>query len=279
MISIQHTSFHLYFYHLTPGYYLVLNYKRLLTILLSFPGDSAINNLPGNSGVSGSIPGLGRSPGEENDNPLQYSCLGKFQGQRSLGGSSPLGGTELDMTQQLNTTNNCTVAYNQVPLWSVLYLAVGFNKSNYVTPLLRTLQFPTDFRIKVKILTVVCKVWFWPMSTSPALFHKLLCLAFLVTATLAFFQAFSCLHASSHHTPFQVQFLMPKTYSTLFSYFAELSSIAPSPGKTSLTAKSLTRADLIQVLIAPFFLLHCLQFYLFIYFWLLILLKSLSVSK
>ena len=24
----------------------------------------------------GSIPGLGRSPGEGNDNPLQYSCLG-----------------------------------------------------------------------------------------------------------------------------------------------------------------------------------------------------------
>ena len=24
----------------------------------------------------GSIPGLGRSPGEENGNPLQYSCLG-----------------------------------------------------------------------------------------------------------------------------------------------------------------------------------------------------------
>ena len=27
-------------------------------------------------GDLGSIPGLGRSPGEENGNPLQYSCLG-----------------------------------------------------------------------------------------------------------------------------------------------------------------------------------------------------------
>ena len=26
-------------------------------------------------GDPGSIPGLGRFPGEENDNPLQYSCL------------------------------------------------------------------------------------------------------------------------------------------------------------------------------------------------------------
>ena len=28
-----------------------------------------------NAGVLGSIPGLGRSPGERNGNPLQYSCL------------------------------------------------------------------------------------------------------------------------------------------------------------------------------------------------------------
>ena len=47
------------------------------------------NNLPGlpwwlsgheftfNSGNPGSIPGSGRSAGEGNGNPLQYSCLGK----------------------------------------------------------------------------------------------------------------------------------------------------------------------------------------------------------
>ena len=29
-----------------------------------------------NAGVAGLIPGLGRSPGEGNWNPLQYSCLG-----------------------------------------------------------------------------------------------------------------------------------------------------------------------------------------------------------
>ena len=29
-----------------------------------------------NAGNVGSIPGLGRCPGEENGNPLQYSCLG-----------------------------------------------------------------------------------------------------------------------------------------------------------------------------------------------------------
>jgi len=34
-----------------------------------------VKNLPANAGDAGSIPGLGRSPGGENGNPLQYSCL------------------------------------------------------------------------------------------------------------------------------------------------------------------------------------------------------------
>ena len=34
-----------------------------------------VKNLPANAGDVGSIPGWGRSPGEGNGNPLQYSCL------------------------------------------------------------------------------------------------------------------------------------------------------------------------------------------------------------
>ena len=34
-----------------------------------------VKHLPFNAGDPGSIPGLGRSPGEGNGNPLQYSCL------------------------------------------------------------------------------------------------------------------------------------------------------------------------------------------------------------
>ena len=37
----------------------------------------------GDAGDPGSIPGLVRSPGEGNGNPLQYSCLGKSHEQRS----------------------------------------------------------------------------------------------------------------------------------------------------------------------------------------------------
>ena len=40
-----------------------------------FPGCSANKESVCNSGDPGSIPGLGRSPGERNGNPLQYSCL------------------------------------------------------------------------------------------------------------------------------------------------------------------------------------------------------------
>ena len=43
-----------------------------------FPGGTVVKNLPANTGDTrdaGSIPGSGRSPGVENGNLLQYSCL------------------------------------------------------------------------------------------------------------------------------------------------------------------------------------------------------------
>ena len=46
---------------------------------LGFLSGSAVKNQPANSGDArdeGWIPQSGRSPGEGNDNPLQYSCLG-----------------------------------------------------------------------------------------------------------------------------------------------------------------------------------------------------------
>ena len=43
---------------------------------MGFSGSSVVKNLPANAGDAGSIPGLGRSPGEGNDNPFQYYCLG-----------------------------------------------------------------------------------------------------------------------------------------------------------------------------------------------------------
>ena len=42
---------------------------------MDFPGDSVVKNLPANAEEVGLIPGTGRSPGEGNGNPLQYSYL------------------------------------------------------------------------------------------------------------------------------------------------------------------------------------------------------------
>ena len=52
--------------------------KYWILLHLDFPGGSAVKNLPANAGDTedtGSVPGLGRSPGGGNGNPLQYSCL------------------------------------------------------------------------------------------------------------------------------------------------------------------------------------------------------------
>ena len=54
---------------------------------MGFPGSLVLKNPSVNAGDSGSVSGLGRSPGEGNGNPLQYSCLRESHGQRSLEGS------------------------------------------------------------------------------------------------------------------------------------------------------------------------------------------------
>ena len=58
-----------------------------------------------NAGDWGSIPGFGKSPGGGHGNPLQYSCLEKPRGQRSLAGYSPWGHKELDMTERLSAAH------------------------------------------------------------------------------------------------------------------------------------------------------------------------------
>ena len=48
-----------------------------------FPGSSDGKESACSAGDPGSIPGSGRSPGEENGNPLQYSCLENSMGREA----------------------------------------------------------------------------------------------------------------------------------------------------------------------------------------------------
>ena len=57
-----------------------LSHSFVKSILYSenrgFPNGSVVKNPPANIGDTDSMPGLGRSPGEGNGHPFQYSCLG-----------------------------------------------------------------------------------------------------------------------------------------------------------------------------------------------------------
>ena len=66
---------------------------------MGFPGGSDGKESACNVGNLGFIPGLGRSPGGVQGNPLQYSCLKNPHGQRSLAGYLPQGCKEPDMTE------------------------------------------------------------------------------------------------------------------------------------------------------------------------------------
>ena len=71
-------------------------------LCLGFPGSSDMKESARNAGDLGLIPRWGRSPGEGNGSPLQYSFLpGEFHGQRSLVGYSLWGGKESDTTGRL----------------------------------------------------------------------------------------------------------------------------------------------------------------------------------
>ena len=54
-----------------------------------FSGDSAGKNSPANAGDMGPTSGSGRSPGEGNGNPLQYSCLENPMDRGALWGTIP----------------------------------------------------------------------------------------------------------------------------------------------------------------------------------------------
>ena len=74
--------------------------------MLDFPGGSDGKASAYNAGDLGSIPGSGRSPGEGNGNPLQYSCLENPMDRGAWQVTVPEVTKELDMSEQISTAHH-----------------------------------------------------------------------------------------------------------------------------------------------------------------------------
>ena len=89
---------------------------------LSFPSGTGVKNLPANGGdarEASSIPGLGRSPGKGNDNPLQYSCLENSM-DRGTWWATVHGVTESDMTECVRTHTHTHPSILCSAMWNTL---------------------------------------------------------------------------------------------------------------------------------------------------------------
>ena len=83
-----------------------------------------------NAGELGSIPGMGRSPGEGKGYPLQYSGLENSMDCIVHGVYSPWGGKELDTTEQLSLSFqkthapkvHCSTIYNSQDMEGITFL-------------------------------------------------------------------------------------------------------------------------------------------------------------
>ena len=84
-----------------------MGFYATLILTLNFPTGSAVKNLP--AGDLGSVPGVGRSPGEGNGHPVPEES----HGQRSLAGYSPWGHRESDTKEQLEKGGGWCVSRGQ----------------------------------------------------------------------------------------------------------------------------------------------------------------------
>ena len=97
-----------------------------------FPGGSVVKHLPDNARDTGLSPRSGRSLGERNASPLQYSCLGNHT-DREAGGLKSRGSQK-----SWTWLNDETIKYlPQVSLYSKVYILIITSKS---TPVIVNLE-------------------------------------------------------------------------------------------------------------------------------------------
>ena len=75
----------------------------MVSVTCGLPSGLAVKNSSAKAGDAGSIPVLGRFPGEGSGYPLQYSCLENPK-DRILEGYSPWGRYESDTTEHTSAT-------------------------------------------------------------------------------------------------------------------------------------------------------------------------------
>ena len=83
----------------------------ILLISSGLPGGSVIKNPPANAGDLSLISQLGRSRGERNGNPLQYSCLGNPMDRGAWRATVHGFMKEWDMTERLNTQHTLLTSW------------------------------------------------------------------------------------------------------------------------------------------------------------------------
>ena len=103
----------------SPNHWTAREFVRSIQNKIGLDGKASACNV----GDPGSIPGLGRSPGEGNGNPLQILLPGKFHGCRSLVGYSPGGCKESETTKRLHFhfSFNAFLKYWSSTQWNVEY--------------------------------------------------------------------------------------------------------------------------------------------------------------
>ena len=97
-----------------------------------FPGGTVVKNLLANAGDTGSIPESGRSPGEGNGDPLQYSCLGNPRDREAWQATIHGVVKQLDTTERLNNNNIVSQDLSDVFLIIRLIMGLGPQKKSAI---------------------------------------------------------------------------------------------------------------------------------------------------